>query len=227
VNAGFYLHDHSTIIEGRPELRSKHDRQRPTRRGGFSEDGFYGNTEPPPSFPNLDTGAAAGMRATVKWYNPDKGFGFVELADGSGDVFLHAKVLQAAGHQAVSPGAMLQVRIGQGQRGREVEQVVSVDESTARRSEPVGVAGFRPRVQRSSRPHADLSTAAEMTGIVKWYNPTKGFGFISPQGGGKDLFVHATTLERAGMSSLQEGQVVRVKAVPGAKGPEVGSISTD
>ena len=209
-------------------MRSKHDRQRPTRRGGFSEDGFYGNTEPPPAFPSFETGSSAvGMRATVKWYNPEKGFGFIELADGSGDVFLHAKVLQAAGHQAVSPGATLQVRVGQGQRGREVEQVVSVDESTARAAEPAGVAGFRPRVQRSSRPPADLSAAAEMTGIVKWLHPTKGFGFISPQGGGKDLFVHATTLERAGVPPLQEGQVVRIRAVPGAKGPEVGSISLD
>ncbi len=208
-------------------MRSKHDRQRPTRRGGFGEDGFYGNAEPPPSFPSLSTGSGGGARATVKWYNPDKGFGFIELADGSGDVFLHAKVLQSSGHQAVSPGAVLQVRVGQGQRGREVEQVISVDESTARAPEPAGAAGFRPRVQRSPRPQADLSNAAEMTGVVKWYNPTKGFGFISPQGGGKDLFVHATTLERAGISSLQEGQVVRVKAVAGAKGPEVGAISSD
>ncbi len=207
-------------------MRSKHDRQRPTRRGGFSEDGFFGNAEPPPSFPSLDQGSPASVRATVKWYNPEKGFGFVELADGSGDVFLHAKVLQAKGYQAVGPGATLQVRVGRGQRGREIEQVVSVDESTARASEPSG-GGFRPRPQRGSRPQADLSTAAEMTGVVKWYNQAKGFGFISPQGGGKDLFVHATTLERAGMSSLHEGQVVRVKAIPGAKGPEVGAISTD
>ena len=47
------------------------------------------------------------------------------------------------------------------------------------------------------------------TGIVKFYNEQKGFGFIQPTGGAKDVFVHATALERAGISSLREGQEVR------------------
>ena len=46
------------------------------------------------------------------------------------------------------------------------------------------------------------------TGTVKWFNATKGFGFIQPDGGGKDVFVHATALERAGMRGLNEGQKV-------------------
>ena len=46
------------------------------------------------------------------------------------------------------------------------------------------------------------------TGTVKWYNETKGYGFIQPDAGGKDVFVHATALERAGLRSLREGQKV-------------------
>lgn len=46
------------------------------------------------------------------------------------------------------------------------------------------------------------------TGTVKWFNPTKGYGFIQPQGGGKDVFVHISAVERAGLSSLNEGQAV-------------------
>jgi CspA family cold shock protein len=46
------------------------------------------------------------------------------------------------------------------------------------------------------------------TGVVKFYNETKGYGFIQPEDGGKDVFVHATALERAGLRSLQEGQKV-------------------
>jgi CspA family cold shock protein len=46
------------------------------------------------------------------------------------------------------------------------------------------------------------------TGTVKWYNETKGYGFIQPDNGGKDVFVHATALERAGLRSLREGQKV-------------------
>jgi cold shock protein len=51
------------------------------------------------------------------------------------------------------------------------------------------------------------------TGTVKWFNPTKGYGFIQPQGGGKDVFVHVSAVERAGLNSLNEGQVVEFEEV--------------
>ena len=46
------------------------------------------------------------------------------------------------------------------------------------------------------------------TGTVKWFNPTKGFGFIQPDSGGKDVFVHISAVERAGLNGLNEGQKV-------------------
>ena len=51
------------------------------------------------------------------------------------------------------------------------------------------------------------------TGTVKWFNPTKGYGFIQPQGGGKDVFVHISAVERAGLSTLNEGQIVQYEVV--------------
>ena len=51
------------------------------------------------------------------------------------------------------------------------------------------------------------------TGTVKWFNPTKGYGFIQPQDGSKDLFVHISAVERAGLSSLNEGQVIEYELV--------------
>ncbi len=174
----------------------------------------------------------------MKWFNPEKGFGFVELSDGSGDVFLHANALSASGHDSVNQGATLRVKIGQGPKGRQVAEVVSVDESTAqarpapRGPRPGGFAsgppgaggGFRPSAPRRA---PDLSAAEEMIGVVKWYNATKGFGFITPQSGGKDIFVHASALERSGIASLAEGQTARVQVIQGMKGPEAAAISVD
>jgi CspA family cold shock protein len=51
------------------------------------------------------------------------------------------------------------------------------------------------------------------TGTVKWFNPTKGYGFIQPQDGGRDVFVHISAVERAGLSSLNEGQRVEYQIV--------------
>jgi cold shock protein len=175
------------------------------------------------------------LEAVVKWFNAEKGYGFVALSDGTGDVFLHVNTLQAAGVQTVNPGATLRIRVGQGQKGKQVDQVVSVDESTATaaspRRGPGGGGGFQSRPPRSfeggPRRQVDLSTAVETMGTVKWYNPDKGFGFITPQSGGKDVFVHATVLERAGLGPLQEGQTVRMGVVQGQKGPEAGTISLD
>ena len=64
----------------------------------------------------------------------------------------------------------------------------------------------------------------EIEGTVKWYNGDKGFGFISPASGSKDVFVHATALSRSGLSILTEGQKVFVKCASGRKGLEVHII---
>ena len=56
------------------------------------------------------------------------------------------------------------------------------------------------------------------TGTVKWFNPAKGFGFIEPDGGGEDAFVHISAAERAGLSTLQEGQKVNFEIQPGRNG---------
>ncbi len=56
------------------------------------------------------------------------------------------------------------------------------------------------------------------TGTVKWFNPTKGYGFIEPEEGGKDVFVHISAVERAGMSTLREGQKINFEIVAGQNG---------
>ncbi|WP_269846273.1 cold-shock protein [Falsiroseomonas bella] len=161
-------------------------------------------------------------QATVKWFNAEKGFGFVEIAEGGGDAFVHASVLERAGAKLVEPGAILRVRTGPGQKGLQVTEVLDIS------------AGESPPAERPRTRSRDSYAAApaygegeEVQGTVKWYDPGKGFGFVAPADGGKDVFVHATALERSGVRTLTDGQAVRMRVVQGRKGPEVSTISTD
>jgi cold shock protein len=155
------------------------------------------------------------VSGVVKWFSPEKGFGFVELADGSGDAFLHGSVLTQGGIAAVQPGETLEVRVGPGHKGPHVTEVLSIDTSTA-----------APIASRRSNSQATTSNgpSVEETGTVKWFNAEKGYGFIAPNSGGKDVFVHISALDRSGIAALSEGQTVVVDIVEGRKGPEAAKV---
>src|SRR6202034_4187309 len=90
-------------------------------------------------------------QAKVKWFNGEKGFGFVELTDGTGEAFLHISVLESAGHSALDPGTSLTVRVGQGQKGPQITEVIAVDASTAEPSRGPRPGGGRPSGDRPMR----------------------------------------------------------------------------
>ena len=71
---------------------------------------------------------------------------------------------------------------------------------------------------------APRGPAQSVEGAVKWFEPDKGYGFISPDGGGKDIFVHITALRRSGVQTLGPGQRVRVDVVDGRKGLEAERV---
>jgi CspA family cold shock protein len=164
--------------------------------------------------------ASEPVEAIVKWFNAEKGFGFVAVVDGS-EAFMHSRVLEVAGHSSLPEGARVKVRIGPGQKGPQVSELIEVDTSSA---PAVSTTGRRIHPRPSSQRRPGVGPTEECVGLVKWYNPDKGFGFVSQDSGGKDVFVHARTLERGGLSGLIEGQRVRMQISQAQKGPEARSI---
>jgi len=146
------------------------------------------------------------ITATVKWFNLTKGFGFVQPSDGSADAFLHISVVERAGHRSLPEGATIICDLSAGQKGPQVAEVHSVE------SMPAAPA------------YENRGDGTELEGTVKFYNAEKGFGFIVPDNGGKDVFISARVLERAGMHTLGPDQRVRVMARTGQKGPMADSI---
>jgi CspA family cold shock protein len=147
------------------------------------------------------------VTATVKWFNPFKGFGFVQLEDGSPDAFLHISVLSPTGHQDLPDGATIVCDISEGQRGLQVASIASIESLP----EAPPMASHGP-------------AGAVVEGRVKFYNPVRGFGFVIPDEGGDEVFVSARTLQRVGISTLETDQRVRLTTRMGHKGPMAQSL---
>jgi CspA family cold shock protein len=148
-----------------------------------------------------------GVTAVVKWFNPVKGFGFVQPGDGSPDAFLHISVVEQSGHRSLPEGAKIVCDIAEGRKGPQVASIVRIEEMPEVPPPPSGGA-----------------PGATVEGTVKFFNMEKGFGFVTPDDGGKDVFVSARTLQRIGIPTLEPEQRVRLATRMGPKGPMAENV---
>jgi CspA family cold shock protein len=148
------------------------------------------------------------VKGAVRWFSVDKGFGFVGPADGSQDIFLHFSVLDAIGKRRAYEGDLVECEVGPGKRGEQVIRILDLQPN------PDGS-------QRSSsyRPQSTGPTE-EMMGEVKWFNPIKGFGFVQPDDGGRDVFLHMEILRRLGLSRIDPGARLKMQVSSSDRGRE-------
>ena len=159
------------------------------------------------------------VRASVKWFNPEKGFGFVELSDQAGDAFLHANVVQRSGQvkSELKPQTILQVRVGAGRKGPQVTEITAIESGES--------ANSRIDDDAQDTPCQPLANSDRVAGTVKWYSPERGFGFVTLDGSGKDVFMHASALQRSGLTNLAGRQRVTIEVAEDRKGPKVLTVS--
>lgn len=158
------------------------------------------------------------ITGVIKWFDVAKGFGFIVPDNGQADVLLHVTCLRRDGYQTILEGTRVVALVQKRDRGYQAFRILSMDTSTA--VHPSQLPPVRTHVQVT--PSSGLERA-----IVKWFNRTKGFGFLTRGEGTEDIFVHMETLRRYGITELRPGQSVLVRFGDGEKGLMAAEIHPD
>ena len=155
------------------------------------------------------------VTARVKWFDATRGFGFLVSDELDGDILIHFSILREHGRRSLPEGATVKCVPAQLERGLQALRILDIDASTS-------VAPPRPPRQAQDKPErsALATSAGEFEPLeVKWFNRSKGYGFLCRPGTeGDDIFIHMETARTSGVGELQQGQILEARIAEGPKG---------
>ena len=160
---------------------------------------------------NINKNNIERIEASVKWYNPEKGYGFLVRDDHLADVMIHFSALDSVKCPYIKEGDRIVCDIAPTKAGLQVLQVIEVKYGTTK---PNSLFSFFGTTS------FDPETLEEIEGVIKWYSPERGYGFITPNDGGKEIFLHSTVLYAARRKFLEPGVRVLVKTSTSERGRE-------
>jgi len=157
----------------------------------------------------IDAAGLVEISGRVKWFDVAKGYGFIVPDNGPPDILLHIATLRKDGFKIAYEGTRVVCEAVRRAKGLQVLKVVSMDIS--------GVVN--PTEWRPSRTRAEVVPAGGFQiAVVKWFNRSRGFGFLTQGDGTQDIFIHMETLRRYGIAELRPGESLLVRYGDGPKG---------